>query len=149
MCLCWFWMVFTQANFIEASWKAELSTVRSSFWWPEATKSWNKQGQCIASRWTRLGIDTLAESLNRSLPWIWNNQTTLYYFMERSNIYKHFSSCLLVPVACIKIVSVHFFFSTEKWILVFGSLIFFLVMFLVSFWLGTMNESCGPISSWT
>jgi hypothetical protein len=45
MCLCWFWMVFTQTNFIEADWKVERLTVRSSFWWREALKSWNKQGQ--------------------------------------------------------------------------------------------------------
>jgi hypothetical protein len=38
-------MIFTQTNFIETDWKAERLAVRSSFWWPEAPKSWNKQGQ--------------------------------------------------------------------------------------------------------
>jgi hypothetical protein len=37
-------MVFTQTNFIEVGWKAECLAVRSSFWWPEAAKSRNKQG---------------------------------------------------------------------------------------------------------
>ena len=46
MCLCWFWMVCTLTNFIEADWKAERLAVRSSFWWPEAARSWNKQGHC-------------------------------------------------------------------------------------------------------
>jgi hypothetical protein len=38
-------MVFIQTNFIEASWKAECLAVRISFWWLEAAKSRNKQGQ--------------------------------------------------------------------------------------------------------
>jgi hypothetical protein len=36
-------MVFVLTNFIEADWKAERLTVRSSFWWPEAGRSQNKQ----------------------------------------------------------------------------------------------------------
>jgi hypothetical protein len=43
MCLCWFWMVLPPMNFIEADWKAERLAVRSSFWWPEAVRSRNKQ----------------------------------------------------------------------------------------------------------
>jgi hypothetical protein len=58
MCLCWFWMVFTQTNFIEADWKAERLAVRSSFWWPEALKSWNKQGQRQTTGRLRLGRRT-------------------------------------------------------------------------------------------
>jgi hypothetical protein len=50
MCLCWFWMVFAPTNFIEADWKAERLSVRSSFWWPEAARSRNKHGRW----WLRL-----------------------------------------------------------------------------------------------
>jgi hypothetical protein len=38
-------MVFAPTNFIEAGWKAECLAVRSSFWWSEAARSRNKQGQ--------------------------------------------------------------------------------------------------------
>jgi hypothetical protein len=44
MCLCWFCIVFALTNFIEADWKTERLAVRSSFWWPEAARSRNKQG---------------------------------------------------------------------------------------------------------
>jgi hypothetical protein len=40
-------MIFNQTNFIEADWKAERLAVRNSFWWPEAPKSWNKQGPSV------------------------------------------------------------------------------------------------------
>jgi hypothetical protein len=42
--------------FIEAGWKAERLTVRSSFWWPEAARSRNKQAQSYPIQgWTQQG----------------------------------------------------------------------------------------------
>jgi hypothetical protein len=41
-------MVFAPTNFIEAGWKTERLVVRSSFWWPEAARSRNKQAlKCL------------------------------------------------------------------------------------------------------
>jgi hypothetical protein len=48
-------MVFVPTNFIEADLKAERLAVRSSFWWPEAARSRNKQakeeGTRAVNRW--------------------------------------------------------------------------------------------------
>jgi hypothetical protein len=51
-------MIFIQTNFIQAGWKAECLTVHSSFWWPEAAKSQNKQGHMGATKSMHIFLGT-------------------------------------------------------------------------------------------